>query len=283
MLLGETKIGEGTSDLTLVGWRNLLTGDGLVERWWTTDKDVVLGISAWNVGLQPLLGDVTGLSLDTGVLLVEEVGDLDSVRVLRGNLVELLLEQNVVSGLVTVNQVDLGLFLWVLGDLVEKLVQWSDTGTTTNQGNLLKLIWLQWPLNNWTLDGNGVVLLKAKEVVTHLTSLVLLDDKFNSTGLLGVGDWGVWTDNVVTLLGDILEEDTGCSDETRLLVWGLEGKGEFSSVWGNVLELGELKVDPLVLVLEGDGWLVVGNGGEAVGNDAGSSKTDGTGDDSGSL
>ncbi|KAH3687537.1 hypothetical protein WICPIJ_001499, partial [Wickerhamomyces pijperi] len=85
-----------------------------------------------------------------------------------------------------VDQVDLGLVVFVLGDLVQDLVQRSDTGATADQSDVFELVGLPLPLDNWALEGDSVVRLQGEDVLTELPLWVLLDHELNDASLVWV-------------------------------------------------------------------------------------------------
>lgn len=234
MLLVVAQLGQSTSNLTLVGWRVLWTRNCLIQRWRTTDEDLRVGRWRWQVVLQEILGDVTGLTLPSLRSLVDEVVNVNLVLVLSGNLVNLLLQQNILSSQRTVEQVNLGVVLRVLGDLVKQLVQWSNTRTSTNQRDVLELVRLPLPLDNRTLKGNSVIWLQVVNMLGELTLWVSLDDELNGSLLVNVRDWSVRTNDIVSLWSDVLGQNTRSSNQARDIIWAVQLKHIMLGVAGDV-------------------------------------------------
>lgn len=272
LVLGETEVLESTVNLTLVGRRDLATGDGLVERRRTADEDLdVVGVGSGRVALDELLGDETALTLPVGGGLVEEVVHVKLLGLGLGDGVDLVLEQNVALGGVTVEKVDLGLVLGVLVDGLDELVQRGDTGSGTNQGDLLVEVGLPLVLDDGTLEGQGLALLELVDVLGHLSLGVRLDDELKLALLVGVGNGGVRSHHVGALGGHVLGEQSGGGGQAQGGVGGGELEDERLGVVGQVLGGLELEVDPLVIALEGGGLGVVGDGhvGKVVGGGGG--------------
>jgi len=211
-----------------------VTGDGLVHTWWTTDKDLRFGRWRWQVFLQEVLGDVTRDTVPFVAGLVNKVVDGDLVLVFSGNFIQFWFQDNVFFSLGTVEQRNLGLVDWVLGDFVDQLVQWGDTRTTTNQGDGFKLVWFPFPFDNWTLEGQSVIWDQVVDVARHFPGFVFFDDKFNGTFLVHVGNWGVWSDDVVTFGGDEFGQQQRGGGQSRNLVLGWQFENEVFGVVGDV-------------------------------------------------
>ena len=112
---------------------------------------------------QEVLGDEPGLALEVrAVGLVHEVRDLDLVWVLLLQSVQFRLQQDVGWGLVSVEEMDLGVVGRVLRDVVHQLVQGGDPGAGTKQGDGVKGVWLPLPLDSRALKGDSVVFLQVE-------------------------------------------------------------------------------------------------------------------------
>lgn len=240
LVLGETKSGKSTGKLTLVGGRDLLARNGLVERRRATDKDLdVLLRGLEEVLLKVLLGDETSLALPAGGGLVKEEVELELLGVLGGNGLKLVLEQNVRLGHVTVEQANLGLVSGILLDGVDELVKRGDTTATTNEADLLVEVGLVGVLGDGSLEGNSIIEVEAEDVVTKLAGLVSLNQELERTGGLEVRDGSVRADHVGALLGDKSGEQAGSVSQAENIVCG-ELKGELLDVGGNVLDISKL-------------------------------------------
>lgn len=219
----------------MVSGRDLVTRDGVVKRRRTADKDVdVVGRRREEVLLKVVLGDETGLTLPVRTSLVNEEVELELLRVLALDFLKLLLKQNVVLRNVTVKERDLGLVGRVLRDSANQLEERSNTGTTTNEANFVVLVGSVRVLGNGTLEGNSVVDVQAKDVVTKLTSLVSLDEDSESAGGIEIRNRSVRSDNIATLRGNILgQKARGVSEAESLVLGELEGKllGLWKFLW----------------------------------------------------
>ena len=133
---------------------------------------------------------------------------------------------------------------------MDDLVQRGDTGTSTNQGDFLELVWLPLPLQDWALEWHGVVDLQVVDVDGHLTTFVGLHQQVERTLLFDVGNWSVRSDDVVALSGDKLGQDGRRNDETGGLVGVWERESVDSCVVRNRLDVGQLEVDPFAVALE---------------------------------
>jgi hypothetical protein len=187
-----------------------------------------------------VLGNETGLTLPVRTSLVNKEVELELLRVLALNLLKLLLKQNVVLRNATIKERDLGLVGRVLGDSVNQLEERGNAGTTANETNLLVLVGKVGVLGNGSLEGDSVVDVQAKDVVTKLTSLVSLDEDSESARGLEIRNGSVRSDDIATLSGDKLGQKTGSVSEAESLVLG-ELKGEFLGLW-KFLSLGNAQI-----------------------------------------
>jgi hypothetical protein len=272
---------EHTGQFTLVLRGDLVTGEGFVERRWSADEHLdVTGVVARleHVLFEIVLVNETGLALPLLGWLVDEVVDLELIGVLLGNGVNLVLDENVVFGHVTVEEVNLGLVLRVLVDAVHQLVQRSDTGARTQQGDLLVHVGLPLVLGDRALDGKGVARLERVDVLGHEALVVDLDDKFEGTLLVWVGDRGVWSNDVLAvLLAGELGQDAagGLQPEDLVLLRQFENK--VLGVVGEGFDLGKLELGPLIGVGERLLGLGLHLAGRVIGNPGGGCDASGHG------
>lgn len=226
LLLGETKLSKSAGNFTLVGRRDFVTRDSIVKRRRTTDENLdVVGRRSKEVFLEVVLGDETSLTLPARVSLVNEKVELELLRVLALDILKLLLEQDVILRNVTVEERDLSLVSRVLRDGADELEKRSNTGTTTNKTNFLMLVGRVRVLGNRTLEGNSVVDIQAKNVVTELTSLVSLNKNGKRAGSLKIRNGSVGSNDVAALGSDKFGQKTGSVGETEGFVIG-KLKGE---------------------------------------------------------
>lgn len=262
ILLSVAELSQSAGDLTLISRGVLHTGDRLVQGRRATDEDLqLLGSGHGGQGLlQELLGDVAQVQVSFSqrlqVQLVNEVVNLH-LGVVLSQFVELLLQDDVLSGLRAVVQLNEGLVIRVLSNGVHQLPQGGDTRATTNQGNGVKLVRLPLPLDNRALERQGLTLLQFGDVLRHLTQRVALDDEVNSANLTGVGHGSVRSHDIVALGGDVLGQDTRGGDKTRNIVLVGVLERQVLGVVGQLLGLDELQVNPLVVTLEDFVSLVV--------------------------
>ncbi|KAH3664162.1 hypothetical protein OGAPHI_004876 [Ogataea philodendri] len=261
MVFGVTQLAESSGDLTLVRWRHLVTRESIVKRRRTTNKNMSVIRRTRKFLLQELLGDVSlsDLWISSTWSLVNKVRNLQLIWVLLGQLIQLLLEENVIKTFGTVEQLDLGLVFLVLQNLVDDLVQWGDTSTSAKQVDLLVRVWSPLPLQNRTFECQGVVWLQTKDVGRHLTTIVVLNQKVKGALLFNIGDWGVWSNDVATLFGNEFGEHTRSDGQTGLGVWVSEFKSEQLGVGRQLLDVFDFQVNPLAITLQGNRRLI-GNG-----------------------
>lgn len=128
-----------------------------------------------------------------------------------GQVIQLLLEEDLVLGDVSEDKGNLSLILWVVEDGTDELVHWGNTSSTGNQGEVLVEVGRVWILWKRTLELELVSWLESVDVCRHWSSGVFLNEEIEiALGILIV-DWGVRAegDLLVTLKLD-LGQDSGC-------------------------------------------------------------------------
>lgn len=90
--------------------------------WGSADKDLVaFAAELGHVLLDQVEGEVAGGTLPVSASLVNNIGDLEAVRVGLGKGVDLILENDVLRGDVAEDKVDLGLVSLVLEETLDDL------------------------------------------------------------------------------------------------------------------------------------------------------------------
>jgi len=177
LVLAVAQLGEVAAELTLVRGAVLVARDSLVQARRAADKDLdVLLVGCRDDGLEELLSDE---ALDLRPVLgrlVENVEGAETVGELVLELLELGLEQDIIGSDVTEDERDLGLVLGVLEDGASELVHGSDTGTASNQGNVVVLVGLPRVLGDGALHLKRLAGRHAVHVLGHYAARVLLDN-----------------------------------------------------------------------------------------------------------
>lgn len=251
LLLRVAQLLQDTGQLALVGRAVLGATDGLVHAGRSADEDLdVLLLGLGQDGLQELLADV---ALAAGPLLgrvVQDVEGTEAAGVGVLELLEFLLQEDVLLLDVTEHQGDLGLVLGVLEDLTRKLVHGGDTGTTSDQANVVVLVGLPGVLDDRTLEVQALADVHAVQVLGHGSVGVDLDDKVDVTGgfcaksanvqnvleseLRGhtlIAGRGVRANDSLGVGGLELGQEGSCRFVSKKSGWFFQSKGDIQATW----------------------------------------------------
>lgn len=183
-----------------------------VEHWRRAaheDLDVVGG--ARQLLLDSLLCDESDAAGPTVVgRIVEEVGYLEAVRVLSGQQVELVSEQDILVVDVCVDEVDLGRVFDILKGGADDLKARREAGSACNHPDPLSHLRVVSHLAFGTSDLDGLADLNALEVLGDVALRVGLDDEVEEAFVVVGGRRGVGSHDVLAinlcLDGDVLAD-----------------------------------------------------------------------------
>lgn len=185
LLLGVTKLLQGTIDLALVLRADLRAADSLVHARGTTDEELnVLLLGLGEDRLQEVLVDVALSAAPAIGRVVEDVEGPEALGVSVLEIIELLSQEDVFFSDVAEDQGHLGLVIGVLEDLAGKLVHGGDASAAGNQAHVVVLVGLPGVLGDGALEVELVVDLQAVDVLGHRTVGVGLDDELEVAGLV---------------------------------------------------------------------------------------------------
>lgn len=175
---------EVPAQLALVRRALLSARDSLVHARRSTDEDFdVLLLRSGDDRLEQVLGDVAAALLPLLRGLVEHVECAESLRELLLQLFQFLLEEDVLFRDIAENQGHLRLVLGVVEDRAAQLVHRGDTGTTSDQRNVVVLVALPRVLADRALEVEPLAGLHVVEVRRHGSVGVLLDDEVEKAAL----------------------------------------------------------------------------------------------------
>jgi len=178
LVLGVTKLGQVTGQITLVLRTLLGSTDSLVQTRWTADKDLYVTVLwARKNSLEQLLGDV---ALSTRPVLRWSVEGVESTEAVWEFVLEILplaLEQDVFFGQVAEDESHLGLVVWVLEDAACELVHGCDSCAAGDQRDVLVLVRLPSVFWNGALHVEALAGYHLVHVLGHWSAGVFLDDE----------------------------------------------------------------------------------------------------------
>lgn len=178
LVLLVAKLLQDTSELALVLGANLVAGDGLVQAGRTADEDLdVLALRLGQNLLEELLGDVTGVTPPLFGSLVECVKGTETLGVGVLELGELLLEKDVLLSEVSEDEGDLCLIVGVVEDGAAELVHGGDTGSASNESDVVVLVLGPGVLGEGSLDVESLSRGHVVHVCAHGAVRVLLDQE----------------------------------------------------------------------------------------------------------
>lgn len=180
--------------------------------------------------------------------VVQDIVNIEAL-VLLGQLLQLLLEQNIVGVDVGEDQIDLGGVVTtvagtVANDSLDNLEHGSDTGTTSDHTNVAAHVGSVDHGTLGTTDLHGLANLQLGQVLGDVTLGVGLNQQVKVAGFIVGGDGGVRADDFLGLAGN------GGSQGDVLTDWQTQdigGTGQGKAVDGNVVrDLGLLLEDELL-------------------------------------
>lgn len=185
LVLAVSQLLQDTREFALVLGADLGAANGLVQSRGATNEDldvVLLGLG--KNGLQKLLVDVALAASPALRGVVKDIEGAESLGVGVLQVLELLLQKNVLLLDVSKDQGDLGLVIGVLEDLTSQLVHGGNSGSTSDQADVVVLISFPRVLGKRSLKFQALVNVQAVDVFRHRAVGVLLDNKLQVTGLV---------------------------------------------------------------------------------------------------
>lgn len=140
--------------------------------WWSTHEDLDIVASGRHVLLNLLLRNETRAASPAGRWVVQDVVHCETVRVVLGQQVELLLQQNIFGVHVRVDQAELRAVLGVLQSSANDLQHWRDTSAASNHAEVTRQRWRVCELALGTLDAYLVAEFEKRDVARDVALLV---------------------------------------------------------------------------------------------------------------
>ncbi|KAJ1846335.1 hypothetical protein LPJ57_009042, partial [Coemansia sp. RSA 486] len=158
LLLGVAEILQDAADLALAVVGRLGTADQAHHRWRSAhaDKDA-FSAGSRHVFLHKLLGHIASVALPiTRRCLVDDIMQLELLRMVLSQTIELRTQNNVILRLVGKHQSQLGVVAGILKDMLDQLQHRCDSGAASNHADLLESSSLVRILGDRTLDLQNV-------------------------------------------------------------------------------------------------------------------------------